>query len=82
MEYFSSILPIYSVFDRILFYLIEKKIMDRVPSPIENFLLQHPEYNALEVLIPENVALCEYNNTLVHISVDECSNLDYCEEIE
>jgi len=30
-------------------------------SPIEYFLLHNPEYNALEVLIPENVALCIYN---------------------
>ena len=50
-------------------------------SGIENFLLQHPEFNAFEVLVPENVALCDYNNTLVHISVDECSNLIDIEEI-
>jgi len=44
-------------------------------SPIEYFLLQNPEYNALEVLIPENVALCVYNDKLVHINVDECNTL-------
>lgn len=44
-------------------------------SPIEYFLLHNPEYNALEVLIPENVALCIYNDTLVHINVDECNTL-------
>jgi hypothetical protein len=44
-------------------------------SPIEHFLLHNPEYNALEVLIPENVALCVYNDKLVHINVDECNTL-------
>ena len=44
-------------------------------SPIEYFLLNNPVYNALEVLIPENVALCIYNDTLVHINVDECNTL-------
>ena len=44
-------------------------------SPIEYFLLHNPEYNALEILIPENVALCIYNDTLVHINVDECNTL-------
>jgi hypothetical protein len=44
-------------------------------SPIEYFLLHNPEYNALEVLVPENVALCIYNDKLVHINVDECNTL-------
>ena len=44
-------------------------------SPIEYFLLHNPEYNALEVLIPENVALCVYNDKLVHINVNECNTL-------
>jgi len=44
-------------------------------SPIEYFLLHNSEYNALEVLIPENVALCVYNDKLVHIQVDECNTL-------
>jgi hypothetical protein len=44
-------------------------------SPIENFLLQNPEYSAFEVLIPENVALCYYNEKMVHIIVDENSTL-------
>ena len=51
-------------------------------SPIEYFLLHNPEYNALEVLIPENVALCIYNDTLVHINVDECSTLVDLVEME
>ena len=44
-------------------------------SPIEYFLLHNPEYNALEVLIPENVALCVYNDKLVHINVVVCNTL-------
>ena len=51
-------------------------------SPIEYFLLHNPEYNALEVLIPENVALCIYNDTLVHINVDECNTLVDLVEME
>ena len=51
-------------------------------SPIEYFLLHNPEYNALEVLIPENVALCVYNDKLVHIHVDECNTLVEFDEME
>ena len=51
-------------------------------SPIEYFLLHNPEYNALEVLIPENVAICEYNEKMVHICVNEDSTIDYMEEME
>ena len=59
------------------FFCIIQRMMQtkQTISPIEYFLLHNPEYNALEVLIPENVALCIYNDKLVHINVDECNTL-------
>ena len=46
-------------------------------SHIEHFLSKHTEYNAFEVFVPENCALCIYNNKLVHILVDEnCELID------
>jgi hypothetical protein len=44
-------------------------------SPIEIFLSKNPEYDAFEVLEPENCALCNYNNQIVHILVDENAEL-------
>lgn len=44
-------------------------------SPIEIFLSKNPEYNAFEVMVPENCALCEYKFQLVHILVDENAEL-------
>jgi len=46
------------------------------------FLRNNSEYNAFEVLCPENVALCDYKGKLVHISVDENANLIDTIEIE
>ena len=51
-------------------------------SAIEYFLIANPEFKPFDVLIPENVALCEYNNKLVHICVNEDSTLDYIEDME
>lgn len=42
---------------------------------IEIFLSKNPEYDALEVLVPENCALCFYNNQIVHIVVNENAEL-------
>ena len=44
-------------------------------SAIEIFLSKNPEYDAFEVLEPENCALCNYNNQIVHILVDENAEL-------
>lgn len=51
-------------------------------SAIEYFLIANPEFKPFDVLIPENVALCEYNNKLVHVCVHDDSTLDYMEEME
>ena len=51
-------------------------------SAIEYFLLNNPEFKPFDVLIPENCALCSYNNTMVHVCVNEDSTLDYMEEME
>jgi hypothetical protein len=51
-------------------------------SAIEHFLSTHPEYDAFEVLCPENVALCLHNGNIVHISVDENAELIETEVFE
>ena len=51
-------------------------------SPIEIFLSTHPEYDAFEVLEPENCALCNYNNQLVHIEVNENAELINTEVVD
>jgi hypothetical protein len=46
-------------------------------TAIETFLSTHSEYNAFDVLGPENCALCIHNNQIVHILVDEnCELID------
>jgi hypothetical protein len=51
-------------------------------SAIETFLSTHSEYNAFEVLCPENVALCLHNGNIVHISVDKNAELIDTEVLE
>jgi len=51
-------------------------------SAIEIFLSTHPEYDAFEVLCPENCALCDYNDQTVHIEVNENAELINTEVID
>lgn len=56
----------------------ENKSTQNHIDAIEVYLKNNKEYNAFDILAPENVALCVHNSKVVHIAVNENAELiDY-----